>query len=541
MKQFLLLTLLITSLFSWSQEDAWVYFTDKPDATYYLANPTEMLTDRAIERRENHGVAIDEIDVPISDIYVSQIEDATGITVMAQSKWLNAVHVQGSGSSINNLNSLAFVSEITFANSSITTMSSNIPESEYRTVNKWGDLSLTSFDYGIAENQITMLNADFLHENDFTGEGMLIAVIDSGFENVNTMSAFARIRNNGQILGTYNFVSDEENVYIDHHHGTMVLSTIAGYVAGEFAGTAPDADFYLFVSEDASQEIILEESLWVEAAEEADRLGVDVINTSLGYSLFDNPNHDHTYADMDGNTTFISKGAEIACSRGIIVVNSAGNSGSSEWHYITAPADAESVLTIGAVYADESITGFSSWGPSSDGRVKPDVCAQGGDSAIINTSGELIFGNGTSFSSPIMCGATTCFWQAFPELTGEEIRQAIKESADRYTSPHDQYGYGIPDFESAYTTIIGVNELDNFNFKISIYPNPNTSKTLFIDNFNSSKEMAINIIDLAGKVVLSTTTKKTNSKIDISKLKSGIYLLQLSSSNLSIGRKLIIE
>ena len=542
MKYIFTITVLLTTLLSWGQEDAWVYFTDKPDAAYYLANPLEMLTERALARRDTHGIALDEIDVPISDTYVSQIEAATGITVLAKSKWLNAVHVQGAISSIGNLSSLDFVSEIVYANSSIGSSLMAIPESEHEPVNKWQNLStLTDFEYGIAQNQITMLNANFLHENDFTGEGMLIAVIDSGFDSVNTMDAFARIRNNGQILGTYNFVTGAEDVYLDHYHGTMVLSTIAGYVEGEFVGTAPDADFYLFVSENAAIEVVLEESLWVEAAEEADRLGVDVINTSLGYSNFDNPNHSHTYADMDGNTTFISKGAEIACSRGIIVVNSAGNSGSSEWHYITAPADATSVLTIGAVYDNEVITDFSSWGPSADGRVKPDVCAQGGGAAIIPPSGDLTYGNGTSFSSPIMCGAVTCFWQAFPDLTGEQIRQAIKASSDRFSFPDDQYGYGIPDFEAAYTTTVGVADINNVDFELSIYPNPNTSDVLYINRPNTDEKMTISIVDVTGKIVLQTSSQLNNTPIDISNLERGIYILQLDSKEHQIGRKLVIQ
>jgi len=536
MKKLLVILFSLSSLMTWSQvEDAWVYFSDKPDATYYFEHPLEMLTERALNRRENQGITLDEKDVPIAETYIDQIETAPGILLMAKSKWLNAVHVKGSVSQIEDLELFSFVSHIEFANSSLGTKTP-LP---YKPINKWEKSTMTDFNYGLAANQIEMLGGDYLHEQGFTGEGMLIAIIDSGFENVLDVPGFSRLIANNQILGTYNFVNRNEDVYVDHYHGTLVLSTIAGFISGEFVGTAPDADFYLFVSEDVSQEHVLEESLWVEAAEEADRLGVDVINTSLGYSEFDNPNHNHTYLDMDGETTFITRGAEIACSRGMIVVNSAGNSGNNDWHYITSPADAVSVLTVGAVSYDETITSFSSFGPTYDGRVKPDVCAQGGNAAVITTSGDIIEANGTSFSSPIMTGVVTCLWQAFPGKTNMQLTQMIKESADRYTTPHEQYGYGIPDFESAFS-VFGTAEETQLE-DIGIYPNPIENGVLQVMFSEAITTASISLVDSTGKRVFKTTTTSMTNQFQLPELTAGFYLLHIQTNHKTVSKKILIK
>ncbi len=455
MRAKLLLTLLfLFSLNSASAqvEDAWVYFKDKPSETSFISSPLTMLSQRALDRRTRYNIAFDHKDIPVEATYISQIKSAAGITVKAKSKWLNALHIQGSQASIANLLSLNFVNTIQYANKSLNTSGKN--ERPEKIVQKITKLNFTTdFNYGNAANQIQMLKGDVLHQYNFTGEGMQIAIIDAGFPNVDKFAAFQRLRDNNQILGGYDFVNRNENFYTGNYHGMSVLSAIAGYVDSQFIGTAPDAKFYLFISEDSANETPLEESLWVEAAEKADSLGVDVINTSLGYTTFDNPKYNYVYADMDGKTTFISRGAEIAFSRGMIVVNSAGNEGDAAWHYISAPADAASVLSIGAVNATGVIASFSSYGPTSDNRVKPDVCAQGAGVYIINPSGTIATSNGTSFSSPVLTGVVACLWQAFPTKTNAEIIKMVKESAHLYTSPTAQEGYGIPNFETVYNIL----------------------------------------------------------------------------------------
>lgn len=519
-------------------EDAWIYFTDKPDAATYYANPLLMLSQRSLDRRDQQNIDLDIKDVPLPQTYVTQIRNAQGITIIAQSKWLNCVHVQGSQSDIEALDFLSFVADIEFANTALnTTTKLSVPKQSTKQADKLA--VVTDFEYGSATNQIQMLHGDFLHENNFTGTGMYIAVIDAGFTNVNTMSSFDRIRNNNQILGTYNFIERQTDVYFRHYHGTMVLSTIAGYVENQFVGTAPDASFYLFISEDGNQEHPYEESLWVEAAEKADSLGVDVLTTSLGYTQFDRADYSHSYEDLDGQTTFITRGSEIAFSRGMLVVNSAGNEGSSTWHYIGAPADAPSILSIGAVDASGNIASFSSWGPTIDDRVKPDVCAQGQGSAVINTSNNITNGSGTSFSGPILAGVATCFWQAFPDKTNAEIAQAIRESAHLYTTPDDHYGYGIPNFETAFNTM-SQTYLSSKDFVI--YPNPvAVQQSLSIHIPQLQPETSLKISNVNGQVLAVFNINISPYTFDLKNLSQGVYLISVQSNDVVFTQKLFIR
>ncbi|WP_456376752.1 S8 family serine peptidase [Lutibacter sp.] len=504
-------------------EDAWVYFNDKPSETTFINAPLTMLTQRALDRRIRYSIALDIKDVPVEASYVLQVKNTNGITILARSKWLNALHVQGTEVAINSLLNLSFVAQVQYANKTLNTGGKSVKPKKITDRNKKLDFEI-NFNYGNAANQIQMLKGEVLHQNNFTGTGMQIAIIDAGFPNVNNFPAFQRLMDNNQILGGYDFVNRSTSFYTGNSHGMSVLSTIGGYLDNQFIGTAPDAEFYLFISEDSANETPLEESLWVEAAERADSLGVDVINTSLGYTTFDNPNYNYEYADMDGQTTFISRGAEIAFSRGMIVVNSAGNEGTSAWHYISAPADASSVLSIGAVDALGVIAGFSSYGPTADGRIKPDVCAQGSSVYIINSLGNVATSSGTSFSSPVLAGVITCLWQAFPDKTNAEIVQLVKESSHLYASPTAQEGYGIPNFEAIYSLL----DVDNENMvEVSLFPNPTENKINF--TFPTSiNELEVTIFSLLGRNVFSNIVLKNNPIIDISFLPKGLYMVQVA-------------
>ncbi|WP_457618820.1 S8 family serine peptidase [Lutibacter sp.] len=525
----LLIFLLFSSVKLFAQvEDAWVYFSDKPSETVFVSAPLTMLTQRAIDRRTRYNIPIDFKDIPVEASYIAQVQSAVGINVKAKSKWLNAVHVQGLQSDINNLLNLNFVVQIEYANKSLNTSGKEVIHKKNIQKKKSLDFK-TDFNYGNASNQIQMLKGDVLHQNNFTGDGIQIAIIDAGFPDVDNFTAFQVIRENNQILGGYDFVNRNDNFYSGHYHGMSVLSTIAGYIDNEFIGTAPNAKFYLFISEDYLNETPLEESLWVEAAERADSLGVDVINTSLGYTTFDNPNYNYSYNDMDGQTTFISRGAEIAFSRGMIVVNAAGNEGSSSWKYISAPADAPSVLSIGAVDAFGVIANFSSFGPTVDGRIKPDVCAQGANVYIINSSGNIATSNGTSFASPIITGVIACLWQAFPNKTNAEIIQLIKESSHLYTNPTAQEGYGIPDFEVVYD-ILDLEKKENEITDFLLFPNP--AKTSINFKFPVDVEnIGVSIYNLLGKKVFQKNIQKNNPTADISYLAKGIYMVQIEGDN----------
>jgi len=542
MRKILLSVLILIAANSFAQQDAWVYFNDKPNAGSYLSNPLLMLSQRALDRRTAQGIPLDIKDVPVNLSYIAQVDAATDITVMAQSKWLNALHIRGSIQAISALSQLSFVSQVEFADHSLNTNAAGrtaVPAKtkviqQVKSVNKVLNTEAT-FEYGISANQIQMLNGQILHQQDYTASGKIIAILDAGFPGVNTAEPFQRLWDNAKILGGYNFVGRNDNIYSANSHGTMVLSTMGGYKEGQLVGTAPDAFYYLFITEDVAGENPVEESYWVEAAEKADSLGVDVINSSLGYFGYDNTNYSHTYAELNGTTSFVSRGADIAFSRGMVVVVSAGNSGAGANPYISVPADAANVLTIGAVDSSGIYTSFSSIGPTSDGRIKPDVVAQGVAAVVSNPSGQIMTANGTSFSGPIIAGMVASLWQALPDLTNAEIVSYIKQSASYHTNPNNQYGHGIPDFSLALTAAMALPDFKDNQFMV--YPNP-VNDHLFVATPKGSATAEISLNNLLGQLVLKQTIDKA-SPIELGQLQSGIYIYKIQSGSFVTTGKLI--
>lgn len=534
-KLLLYLGILIIPIISYGQEqDAWVFFTDKENVEASISNPISILTQRAIDRKTADGIAIDERDVPVNEFYISQVKQQTGITVYAKSKWFNAIHIRGTQENIEALTSLPFVDFIDFADKSLNA-SSRLEVSQ----NKFEiEESMVSFNYGDTQNQVEMINADDLHLADFTGEGVLVAVMDSGFSNVDTMTGFQRLRDNGDLLGGYDFVDRTSDIYAfdGNDHGTKVLSDMAGFRQDEFVGTGPDASYYLFRTEDVFSENPVEESYWVEAAERADSLGVDLINTSLGYRVFDNPAYDYTPAQMDGQTAFITRGASIAAEKGILVVISAGNAGSSPWQTVGAPADAANVLSIGAVDADEVYASFSSQGSSAQPTQKPDVVARGRETYVIASNDAIVQNNGTSFSAPLMSGGIASLMQALPEATPTQIRQFVIESGSQFSNPDNFLGHGIPDLQLALD--IGLSVLEQELVDFEIFPNPVDAELSI--RFPFGLEAAeLRLFDVLGKLILEQPITDATNKIDTSSLKSGVYLLQIKSSTISKTIKLI--
>ena len=491
MKKLCLFVFLLLSTLAFSQEDAWVYFNAKANSQSYYDSPLLMLSQRALDRRINQKIDLDFKDVPINQAYINQIKLVSGITIMAKSKWLNAIHIRGTQATISSLKGFAFVDKIDFANKTLNKTSKTAKEYKVEAERNTKKIAV-NFSYGTSANQIEMLNGQLLHQDNYTGSGKIIAVIDAGFPGVNTALPFQRLRDNNQILGGYDFVARNNNFYTGSSHGTSVLSSMGGFKDNALVGTAPDASYYLFITEDNSSENPVEESLWVEAAERADSLGVDVINTSLGYFEFDNAAYNHTYSEMNGVTAFMSRGAEIACSRGMVVVVAAGNEGGTTKPFIGVPADAVSVLSIGAVSGAKMRASFSSIGPTSDGRIKPDVMAQGVSAVLSDELGNIIAANGTSFSSPIMAGMVASLWQALPNKTSKEIRQLIIESADRFTVPTNQYGYGIPDFSLALKNGLQL-PMQSSTTNFALYPNPTKDfvSVSFPESFNKWKSNSI--------------------------------------------------
>jgi serine protease AprX len=454
---------------------------------------------------------------------------------MARSKWLNALHVRGSVSDINTLAEFPFVQYIQFANPALNQSLDFIPAFKTGHYNKQTE-TMADFSYGTSANQINMLQGHLLHQQDFTGSGKIIAVMDAGFPGVDTEEPFERLHTNNLILGGYNFVGRNANYYTGGSHGTMVLSTMGGYADNSLVGTAPDASYYLFITEDTSAENPIEESLWVEAAEVADSLGVDIINTSLGYFFFDNPGYNHTYSDMNGHTAFISRGAAVAASRGMVVVVSAGNSGAGSDPFIAAPADAEGILTVGAVTPAAQYASFSSIGPTADGRIKPDVMAQGQSAVIAGAEGTVGTANGTSFSSPIIAGMVACLWQALPQKTAGEIIQLIKESAHLYNNPNNQFGFGIPNYQLALLNGLTINEIRTP--VITAYPNPVEDYFLVQMNDGSALTGDIEIINAVGQTVIRSHIP-TQGRIDMANLSSGLYLYKIYTAGETISGKII--
>jgi len=517
-------------------EEALVFLADKEDVANSIANPLSILTQEAIDRKALHGTVIDERDVPVTEAYINTLKAEPGITVHSKSKWLNAAYVSGTQSQIENLLDLVFVTGIEFMDQSLN-LSPLIPGHSDKFEFEQGSYR-TLYNYGDAANQIEMIAGDFLHQENFEGQGMILAVLDSGFPGITTNPAFSDMVNDNRLLGTFDFVLDQNNIGGSSSHGALVLSDMAAEIDGQFVGTAPKASYYLFRTEDAATERPVEEAYWVEALERADSLGVDVVNTSLGYQDFDNPAYDHQYEDLDGQTTLAARGANIAFEKGMLLVTSAGNDGTG-FTFVATPADAIGLLTIGAVDPNGNYAFFSSIGPTVDGRIKPDVMAQGQDAAVVYPDGFTGFANGTSFSSPIMAGAVSCLWQSRPEARNELVMQAVRESAHLFNNPTDEMGYGIPNLETAYSALQSLSNNEQLReVAFSLYPNPVVDRVnvLFPQGEGEAHYMLTN---LNGQIISHGILQGPDHSLDMSGLTAGFYLLHLRSERAQQHFKLI--
>lgn len=417
-----------------------IYLKDKKHNGYSLEKPKEFLSEKSLERRQRQGLKLDSTDLPVSHYYIKKLQEQ-GLRIMGTSRWHNTVWVESSKDDVaNRVGELEFVKRVV----RLYVSPDSIDEAKRDTVAKtMTPDSLAKGKYGDGFYQINMLGGIPLHEAGFTGKGMTIAILDAGFHNADRIPAFRNIH----IKATADFGPRRtKNIFKEHYHGTMVLSTMAMNHPDTMIGTAPDADFVLIRTEDIPTETRAEEDSWTMGAEYADSIGADLINSSLGYYHWDGDTAEIQLRDLDGKTSFVSQSASMLADKGIILCNSAGNEGMGPWHKISVPADADNILTVGAVNKDSTIAMFSSLGPSQDGRVKPDVCSLGSPAYVVNGKGELAQNYGTSFSSPILCGMVACFWQAHPSLTAKQVIQKIREIGDRNQWPDSVYGYGIPNF-----------------------------------------------------------------------------------------------
>lgn len=458
-KRFWLIFLLFACSISIAQVPAkyWVQFSDKDDTPYSIERPEEFLSPLAIEKRAYRNIAITEQDLPVNDTYVAQVMELdTTLVLLTKSKWLNGITIYSEDSLIaEKITRLPFVVLCERTAKLKEKEDFNYPISQYSPAasspSKMG--SPKSYDYGYAYHQMDLNHAQWLHYLGASGEGMLMVVLDAGFKNADEIPHFEALRNEGRLLGVKNFVLPGKSVFTTGSHGTNVLSCIASYIQGEMIGSAPKASFYLGKTEDERSENMVEVDNWVAAVEWADSLGCDVLNSSLGYHDFDDKTQSYSYNDLNGHTCRASIAADIAASKGMLVCVSAGNEGNSKWKYITPPADAENVLTVGATDIYGNHANFSSWGPTSDGRVKPDANAVGSKTYVADISGQTIYSYGTSFSSPLLSGMVACLWQLFPEKSNLDVIKALRISGSGFFKPTEYGGYGIPDFLFAYNIL----------------------------------------------------------------------------------------
>lgn len=527
MKRTLVFCLLAGYSVSFAQTSlVFVFFKDKPNKAAFYANPLSELSQKSLNRRTSLGIPLNDQDAPIEQTYINNIQ-SLGFTVTDYSKWLNGVAVNATTAQITTLQAQNYVLSVeSFArNSSGGTKISH--SSKWENPENPHSKNLTTFNYGSGSAQIDQINLRPLHLAGYTGTGVTIAVIDAGFPNVDTGSAYSRLWTNGHIKGGYDFVAKSTDIYnpLLNTHGTAVLGAIGGYIQDTFVGSAPDADFYLYRSENAAVEIPEEELYWIEAAEEADRKGVDIITTSLGYSTFDDPKYNYTYAQMNGTTSFIARAAEIAVNKGIFTIIAAGNSGVQPWHYIVTPADNAKVFTIGSVDSAGTSSAFSSFGPNAAGVTKPDAVARGtGATSVSNTSNTTISVNGTSIATPIAAGGVACLLQAFPAMNRDLMRNRLRQTASLYPNHTDQMGFGILNFGTLYNNVLSTSDLVKKN-KVGIFPNP-VKRILNVASEN--EVLSLEVYDNLGRLIIKVSNQQSVKVEDFPK---GVYYLKIQTED----------
>ena len=506
-----------------------ITFKDKTNSPYSVSKPLEFLSQRSVNRRQKQNITVKTRDLPVNPSYVSEIKK-TGAKIWFTSRWMNAALIQTSEANLQTVLKLPFVKNLE-VNGTVDDPGSR----SGRRVSKFEALDNQVFNYGLAKTQNEMIGVNVMHDLGYKGEGMMIAVLDAGFNNVDKIPAFKPLFDEKRIVGTYDFVKKETSVYEDDGHGTSVLSCMGAFLEGTMVGTAPKASYLLLRSEDAPSEYIIEEANWLFAAEYADSVGVDLINSSLGYTTFDDTKTDHSYAQLDGNTTIAARAADWAASVGIVCVISAGNDGTSAWKYIATPADADSILTVGAVDANKIYARFSSLGIPTDKRIKPDIVAMGQSAAVIPPNGNVSTASGTSFSSPILCGMVAGYWQANPTLTAMQVMENIRKSGSQADKPDKILGYGIPNLFKA----LAIQE-EVLSF-YRVYPNPTKAEiTVEINDFTGKNYEAI-LMDIAGKIHQNEIIKNRIQTISVDKMPSGIYFLRVGNEEKSSVVKLIKE
>ncbi|WP_299760493.1 S8 family serine peptidase [uncultured Pontibacter sp.] len=508
-----------------------IYFSDKNNSPFSLSEPLAFLSPKALQRRQRQDIPLLSRDLPVNPDYVASIQNA-GAKVWYTSRWFNAAVVQCTEEQLQVVESLPFVRNTRSLNRLASSPGTQqgfgyaaVDEASFST-------ALSSEDYGPAFHQADMLGADELHADGYNGAEMTIAVFDAGFPGVNDLEAFSHLFTNNQLKGSFDFVEKQENVFGADSHGTSVLSTMAAYAPGSIIGTAYGANYILLRTEDAATEHTIEEINWLLAAEYADSAGADVINSSLGYTVFDTPSQSYTYQDLDGNTSLVSKAADYAAATGMLVVVSAGNKGNKTWRYISAPADGDSVLAVGAVDSVGTKASFSSFGPTPDGRIKPDVVALGQRAYFLTSSGRLAQGNGTSFAGPIVAGFAASLWQANPFKTNLELIDLLRSSGSKGQNPDNSIGYGVPNYSRTITALPPLPTAGSLYITNPVKRDP---IILYMGQEWLLQQVEVQVLDAAGKQVFRQNIRQAQQeqplKLLPQSLRSGLYLCRIRSGS----------
>jgi subtilisin family serine protease len=519
-----------------------VFFKFKPQKEYSLGSPSKFLTEKAIQRRLREKFPLDSLDLPVTASYIQ------GISLLSQellyvSKWLNAAIVVTDAEGKKKMEGLPFVQKVDWVAKGFIYRTGNrnsteVPASPSK---KWA-LEESYRQAAAYDFQNELLGIPAMHQAGFTGKGITVAVFDSGFPGLDKSIAFSHVFTNSQVLGQLNVVRPWiKDVFRDNEHGTQVASLILANQASTLVAGAHQANVIFAITEDVATEYPIEELNWVRAAEYADSLGVDIINSSLGYLDFDEPSLTYTKSQLDGKTTYVTRGATLAAKRGILVVNSVGNYGSAGSSSLVAPADADGILAVGAVNSSSTVSAFSSRGPTADGRIKPELVAFGQNPVLIRGSGQVGAASGTSFSAPQIAALAAGLWQAKPEWTKDELLTNLLKSGSQYAAPDQNLGYGIPNFRSAiYGTLLGLNE--EVELGSNIYPNPLRTESLSI-RFGKELRMTLQILDSSGRKVVERVGERSAVKdpylFNLADLPSGVYFIQLLDGKEIAYKKLI--
>lgn len=509
-----------------------VYFKDKIASPFSIQKPTEYLSARAITRRQRQDIAITAADFPVNPAYVEAVQQ-TGAHVLFTSRWFNAALLEATDAQWAAIQALPFYKN-TERNLPLTNTDTRGLARLGATYDKFG--TTEAIDYGSMQGQLSMLGVPDLHEKGYRGRGVMIAVLDGGFPRANELTYLKPLFDDKRLVDTYDFVSRKAFVYDNHPHGINCLSTMAANQPGLLVGAAFEASYALYRTENDFSETPYEEAIWVLAAERADSVGVDIISSSLGYNQFDNPVYDYTTRDLDGRTALISRAAVYAARRGVLVVNSAGNSGSDSWRLVTPPADADSIITVGAVFANRSIAPFSSVGPTTDGRIKPDVAAQGVGTAIGNSIGPggTTTSSGTSFSAPLIAGLAAVLWQEFPFLSAQQLLTVLQRSGSQAAQPDSLLGYGIPSAQRAEEIIrrdyapLAVEPSSGLT--ATLYPNPAHDEVVLDFGQNQIPESTeIQLLSVTGHVLRRqfSASSETKAHLSVSTLSAGFYFIKI--------------